>query len=270
MPYKDPEEGRRKERERHRRRAAERRALGMCPKCGKHPPAPGRSMCESCLEKGRKAERARYARGKAGGTPYGGRDPESRRRMARERSKRRRRERVEAGLCTACGERPPVEGGTVCETCREARRAEERKLYAARRAKGLCGRCGRPTFAGAAQCGPCAALEEGRATKKNAASRARYAKRRARRLCVDCGRPAGLAARCEPCARRSWHSSGEHKGMPVYPPRYTVVELATGEEHGPWDSWEEVAMCLAFEKLSREEVEIIEDASVMATLSAWA
>ena len=86
---------------------------------------------------------------------------------------------------------------------------------------------------------------------------------------MDCGRPAGLAARCEPCARRSWHSSGEHKGLPVYPPRYTVVELATGEEHGPWDSWEEVAMCLAFEKLSREEVEIIEDASVMATITAW-
>ncbi len=58
--------------------------------------------------------------------------------------------------------------------------------------------------------------------------------------------------------------------MPVYPPRFTIIELATGEEHGPWDSWEEVAMYLAFEKLSREEVEIIEDASVMATITAWA
>ena len=57
--------------------------------------------------------------------------------------------------------------------------------------------------------------------------------------------------------------------MPVYPPRFTVVELATGIEHGPLDSWEEVAMCLAFEKLSREEVEIIEDASEMATITAW-
>ena len=269
MPYKDPEEGRRKERERHRRRAAERRAMGLCPKCGKHPPAPGRSMCESCFERGRAAERARYARGKAAGDPYGGKNPEGRRRMARERHKRRRRERKAAGLCTACGERHPVEGGAVCETCREARRAEERKLYAARRAKGLCGRCGRPTFAGAAQCGPCAALEEGRALKKNAASRARYAKRRAQRLCVDCGQPAGLAARCEPCARRSYHSSGEHKGLPLYPPRYTVVELATGEEHGPWDSWEEVAMCLAFEKLSRDQVEIVVDEPLMLSLTAW-
>ena len=57
--------------------------------------------------------------------------------------------------------------------------------------------------------------------------------------------------------------------MPVYPPRYTVVELATGEEHGPWDSWEEVAMCLAFEKLSRDQVEIVVDEPLMATLSGW-
>ena len=269
MPYKDPEKGRQKERERHRKRAADRRTKGLCIKCGKHPPASGRSLCEACGERGRAAERARYARGKAAGNPYGGRNPEGRRRMARERNKRRRIERKEAGLCVRCGELPPAEGSVVCEACREARRAEERKLYAARRAKGLCGRCGGPAFAGAAQCGPCAALEEGRAPKKNAASRRRYADRRAKRLCVDCAAPAGLAARCEPCARRSWHSSGEHKGLPLYPPRYTVVELATGEEHGPLDSWEEVAMCLAFKKFSRNEVEVVADVPLMAMITAW-
>ncbi len=57
--------------------------------------------------------------------------------------------------------------------------------------------------------------------------------------------------------------------MPVYPPRFTVVELATGIEHGPWDSWEEVAMCLAFEKLSRDEVEIVADEPLISTLTAW-
>jgi hypothetical protein len=62
---------------------------------------------------------------------------------------------------------------------------------------------------------------------------------------------------------------GEHKGLPVYPPRYTVIELATGVEHGPLDSWEEVAMCLAFAKLSRQEVEIIEDASPMTRYASW-
>ena len=141
MPYKDPEKARAYERERHRKRTADRLGRGLCPRCGKIPPAPGRSLCEPCGERDRETRRARYAEARAGGAPYGGRDPESRRRMARERARKRRRERVEAGLCPRCG-REPVEAGAVCETCRETRRAEERKLYAARRAKGLCGRCG--------------------------------------------------------------------------------------------------------------------------------
>ncbi len=57
--------------------------------------------------------------------------------------------------------------------------------------------------------------------------------------------------------------------MPVYPPRFTVVELATGEEHGPLDSWEEVAMCLAFAKLSRDQVEVVVDEPIMSSLAAW-
>ena len=115
MPYKNPEMGRERERERHRRRAADRRAQGLCIKCGKNPPAPERSLCEACGERGRAAERARYARRKAEGAPYGGRNPEGRRRMARERNRKHRRERKEAGLCVRCGELPPAEGSVVCE-----------------------------------------------------------------------------------------------------------------------------------------------------------
>ena len=265
MPYKDRE----RERERHRRRTAERLARGMCSRCGKHPPAPERSLCATCLERNRETQRARYDGRKAAGDPYGGRNPESRRRMARERSRKRRRERTEAGLCTTCGERKPVQGAAVCETCREERRAAERELYAERRVGGLCGRCGAEVIGKASTCAKCAARDAKRRPRKNAASRARYHARRARRACVDCDAHADAGVRCASCARRSYLSSGEHKGMPLYPPRYTVVELATGEEHGPWGSWEEVAMCLAFEKLSRDEVEIIEDASVMARYAAW-
>ena len=271
MPYKNPEKARAYERERHRRRTAERLAQGKCARSAGRPrPAPGRKVCESCREKGRAAERARYAKGKAEGRPYGGRNPEHRRRMARERNRRRRRERRDAGLCAhPAGSVPRSRDGAVCETCREARRAAERELYATRRAAGLCGRCGGPASA-ASRCGPYAALDEGRdREKRNAARRERYADKRVRCLCTDCGAPSEGAARCEACARRSYHSSDEHRGLPLYPPRYTVVELATGEEHGPWDSWEEVAMCLAFARLSRDEVEIIEDACVMATLTAW-
>ena len=268
MPHRDPEARRRFERERHRRRTAERREMGLCPKCGRKNPAPGRSLCATCLERNREAQRARYDRARREGAAYGGRCPESRRRMARERNKKRRRERRDAGLCTGCGKVPPVEGGAVCEACREARRTEERELYARRRAAGRCGRCGAEVIDKASTCASCAARDAKRRPRKNAASRARYHGRRARGACVDCGAYADAGVRCVSCARRSYHSSGEHKGMPVHPPRYTVVELATGAEHGPLDSWEEVAMCLAFERLSREEVEVIEDTCVMATLTA--
>ena len=270
MPCKDLDKARAYERERHLRRTADRLDRGLCMKCGKHPLAPGRRLCAPCGERRRESERARYARGKAAGEPYGGRKPESRRRSARERSKRRRHGRRGAGLCTRCGNAPPAGGGAVCEPCREARRTAERELYAARRAAGLCGRCGEPTFKSASLCGPCAALCDGRdREKKNAARRGRYARLRALGLCPDCGESSEGAARCEPCARRSYVSSGEHRGLPLYPPRYTVVELATGEDHGTWDSWEEVAMCLAFAKLSRHEVEVITEASPMATITAW-
>ncbi len=269
MPHKDPDRRRAYERERHRRRAAERRARGMCPRCGKHPPAPERSLCATCLERGREAQRARYKRARLEGTAYGGRCPESRRRMARERNRRQRRERREAGLCALCGRQAPVEGSAVCAPCCEERRAAERKLYAERRAGGRCGRCGAEVIDNASTCASCAGRDSKRRPRKNAASRARYRGRRARRICVDCSADAHGAARCERCARRSYFSSGEHKGIPVHPTRYTVVELATGEEHGPLDSWEEVAMCLAFEKLSREEVEVIEDNCMMATITAW-
>ena len=268
MPHKDLEKRRKFDRERHRRRAAERRARGKCIKCGRDSPAPGRSHCESCLAKNRVAERARYMKAREKGTRYGGRCPESRRRMARERTRKRRRERKEAGLCVRCGELAPAEGGVVCEACREARRAEDKKLYEKRRSRGLCGRCGGAVFTGASTCASCAARDSKRRPRKNAASRARYAKRRALSLCVDCAADAHGASRCARCASRSYHSSGEHRGMPVFPPRFTIVELATGIEHGPLDSWEEVAMCLAFAKLSRDEVEVVEDISVMAKLTA--
>ena len=67
MPHKDPEVRRARDRERFARRTAERRAAGLCPKCGKRPPEPGRSLCESCAEKARAVGRARDARLRAAG-----------------------------------------------------------------------------------------------------------------------------------------------------------------------------------------------------------
>ena len=211
MPFKDPEKAREHDRERYRRLTKERLASGMCPKCGREFLPPERGLCHTCGEKKRKAERARYAKGKAEGRLYGDRDPKDRRRIGRERSRKRLRAHRDAGLCTRCGHRSPVQGGATC--------------------------------------------------------RRRYAQRRESWRCTDCGEPSQGAARCVPCAHRSWVRSGQHRGLPILPPRYTVIETATGEDHGTWDSWEEVAMCLAFARLSRDRVEIISDTSLMATFT---
>ena len=255
-PRRDPERARVYERERHRRQTAERIARGLCPKCGKLPPASGHSLCELCGEKRRAAERARYAEARARGELYGGRDPDRRRRLAREKGGRRR---------------PPVQGGTACEPCRDAQRAAEREQYAARRAAGLCVGCGEPAFDGEARCGPCAMRKASRTSpeRKNAAARRRYARRRAKGKCTDCGQSAQGAARCEPCARRSYERSDHFRGIPIWQPQYTVIELATGEDHGTYDSEADVALCLAFAKLSRDQVEILADISPLATLTSW-
>ena len=268
-PRRNLEKARAYNKKHSRQAAAEHRARGLCPKCGKEPPAPGRSICAPCAEKHRASARARYAEAKAAGKLYGGRDPEGRRRLARDKSHRRMQARQDAGLCTYCGRRPPVENGATCEPCRESRQAAERQIYAERRARGLCGRCGVPTFDGVSRCPPCAVRESGRQDRKNAANRRRYAERRARGQCTTCGGSAMGAAQCAPCAKRSYERSDYHRGMPVYPPSYTVIELATGTDHGTYDSEADVALCLVFARLSRDQVEVISDAPAVMRIAAW-
>ena len=235
------------------------------------PILPSGSLCAPCGDHRRAAERARYATGKVAGKLYGGRDPERRRKMARAKNERRRRERLEAGVCTRCGHRPPAAGGTTCEPCREVRQAAERARYAERRAAGLCTRCGEPTFGGDARCGPCTVLENARRSpeRKNAAARRLYARRRAQGLCTECAKPSQGAARCPPCAKTSYERSQYVRGIPVWDPQFTVIELATGEDYGTYDSEAEVAACLAFAKLSWEQIEVISDISPMALMTSW-
>ena len=57
--------------------------------------------------------------------------------------------------------------------------------------------------------------------------------------------------------------------MPLYPPSFTVVELATGRDHGTYDCEADIALCLAFAKLSRDEVEIVTDESPLARSVGW-
>ena len=270
-PRRDPEREREYERERARRETAKRAAEGSCTRCGKHPAAPGRKSCEPCLEKHRTADRARYAAGKAAGLPYGGANAEAKRRAGRAKSKRRQKERVEAGHCIRCGKHPPADGGTTCQPCRDRRQAAEKQRYSERRAARLCTRCGGSAHDNLTRCAPCSAIEQAshRPDRKNARSRKLYAQRRARGECTSCGAPAQGASRCPPCAEQSYHGSAWFRGIPVWDPTWTVIELETGREHGPFDDPADIALCLAFEKLDRDRVEVLCDAPVTASLTGW-
>ena len=268
MPAKDPEKQRRCRRGRDRRLAEERIAAGTCPKCGASPPEPDRRLCAECGEKRRRADRARYARAKASGALYGGKRADAKRRSGRAGSKRRYHERHAAGTCVRCGVRPPTEGSSRCEPCRSRRNDGDKQRWAARRSDGRCGACGGPAPLGAARCEACARLQAGRPSRRDYA-RKMYWRRRARKLCTECGAPAGNASRCEPCARRSYVRSGEHRGLPAWPARFTVIEIDTGVCHGSFDSEAEVAACLVFAKLGHDQVEIVSDTSAMTRYAAW-
>ena len=351
-PRRDVEKAREYERERSRHQHAERRAAGICTKCGKAPASPERTLCQPCAEVRRAHDRVRHAKAKAQGTPYGGRDPEARRRADRERSRRRSQARRAAGICVRCGNAPPAEGRAMCEPCREDRRQAKRDRNRERRAAGLCVTCATPTPGGKAYCDPCAAVREERRRRnpgarleagrrryaerrargdcpkcgkpangaaecqscreaararydarraagvcvkcktptlggtaycapclvakeerrdreaEYAAKRARYAERRAKGRCVQCNAPSPGEARCEPCSRRHRESSGAFRGIPIWDPTWTVIEIATGREHGPYNSEADVALCLVFEKLARDEVEVLCDASLMSSYTA--
>lgn len=236
---------------------------GLCARCGEHPPEPGVTLCGPCREKRRAVDRAHRAR--ARGKPYGGRDPDKRRRADRARDRCRRQKRQEAGLCTQCGREPAAEGGSVCEPCREERRARERARYAARKAERVCVRCAGPTIGGSSRCSRCATLEAERVSpeRKGAADRKRYARRRAQGRCTDCGVQAHGAARCDACAYRSNTRAPARHAVSVGPPYYTVIELATLEDHGTYDTEAEVAACLAFAGLRIDQVEILSNMPLM-------
>ena len=277
---RDPEAKRKSGRESSRRRTEARKAAGKCIRCGHGRPEAGRSMCEPCRENRRQSKKARRLRRRAAGlcvrcaAPSDGKElckscaakknrrprSEARREADRQRYNTRRAQ----GICTSCGS--PSGGAAECPSCREA----ARKRYESRRAAGVCVRCQAPTFDGAAQCAACSVARSERRDREAeyAARRRQYADRRARGRCVSCEAPSPGAARCEPCARKHAESSGTYRGIPVWDPQYTVVELATGREHGPFDSLADVALCLAFAKLPRDEVEVIADAPVTAQFTA--
>ncbi len=135
MAYADPSVQREKDRERFRKRIAERRAAGICPGCGDRPPAPERALCAPCAGKRNRASRARDARLRTEGKPR--RNPARARAYQRERTRREREEPRARGICIRCGERPAAPDRASCEPCLEKRRKADRAKYAAGKAAGL-------------------------------------------------------------------------------------------------------------------------------------
>ena len=130
---------------------------------------------------------------------------------------------------------------------------------------------GEPAPAGASRCRCCAAREAARPKeRKNASDRKRYARRRARNLCTKCGvNRAGAASLCDPCSQRSRARAPEFRGIAASQPLFTVVETATGHELDSFDSHAEAVAALVFAGLGSDDVEILTDASPMATLTSW-
>lgn len=260
---------RKAEYERVRIRAAERLAQGLCGKCGRHSHEPDRRLCADCGERQRRRDRERYARARDAGKLYGGKPVASKRRQGRAATRKRQGARRAAGLCIRCGRSRPVDGASSCGGCLETRRAAERQTYAARRSAGLCTRCGTPAFEGAPVCGRCSVIEAGYQPRKNENNRARYAERRRRWICTQCGRrPTFGASRCGDCARREHERAGHARGMPDWDPACTVVDRASGEALGTWDRWEDAILSLSFAGLSLDDVELVVEHSPLHSIAA--
>ncbi len=215
---------------------AYRRAVGLCLVCGQASAVRGRTACKDCLA------------------------------VWLDRYNRRVLARASEGRCIRCGTREPLEGFVFCLPCRDSRRAGYRARWHRKvadcRARGVCVQCAKSAPVG--ESGFCADCREARL----ATARRRYHRVTQERigagLCPRCGQrsPEPLMRECRPCLDRQ--RSYEYRGMPDLPSRYTVIEIATGIDHGTWETPMEVAGALAYAKLTLDDVEIVADAAPMA------
>ena len=79
-----------------------------------------------------------------------------------------RKSRIEAGLCRDCGKVPPLEGTSVCLSCRDKRGRTNKLHRVNRKEKGICVRCGKLHNRGKILCELCSniQIEEMRVRRK--------------------------------------------------------------------------------------------------------
>ena len=136
MAYRDPAVRRQRDRERFRKRTAERVAQGLCPRCGKRPPAEERSLCDPCAEKRNEARAAPATPGSGRKASRAGTPP--RRAPPNASGPAARRQGASTGVSApgAARRRPPP-GRASCEPCLATRREADRASYAAGKAAGM-------------------------------------------------------------------------------------------------------------------------------------
>lgn len=161
-----------------KRITAERKAAGLCTRCGLIPPAPDHTKCYGCLEDCNTIAARHREKLRQGGQCLRCAAPLDREgaecstcliiRADEQKPKQMQRyyKKRAQGKCTRCG-RPSEK--TLCLVCVDMQASYKRNMEAKRREQGLCPNCGRKPLPGKVSCVVC--LETWRE---------RYHKRRAR------------------------------------------------------------------------------------------
>ena len=123
------------------------------------------------------------------------RNPEKRREYNRRYNAKLYAGRKAQGLCTQCGAVTEVPGRTMCADCLVHLADYARKLYAGRRAQQLCTRCGAAAVPERKMCADCLVRNVGVTRKRRKQSIARG-------ICIWCEKQPSRAGRqsCHDCA----------------------------------------------------------------------
>jgi len=120
--------------------------------------------------------------------------------MGRNHSQEWREAKRAEGLCTRCGVESALSNRTHCERCTNKRH----RWLEARHAEGLCVQCGvESSVANRVYCGRC--IDKYRRRRED---------KRAKGLCMQCGHnpPRNGLTTCRPCADKRSHQHGENRG----------------------------------------------------------
>ena len=192
-------------------------ARGLCLKCGKVPPEPGRPKCAACMEETKLYQRwRREGRNRKGQCADCGKAPSApgkkRCEACIEAAAKCKARRTARGQCAACESYDPLPGLTLCAPCLAKRNRYGKDLRTSRREAGKCPKCARAVTPKEIYCVNCRDFI-------NRSSKAIRAERVLRKLCPGCGDPPVPNRRlCQDCfvkhaARRYFGTSRNWRSL---------------------------------------------------------